>query len=297
MNALDELARSLAQPMPRARAVRLLGGALASAAVSGVFPRGARSAPRRAAGPCDCVAGETPCAIPLGAGCTKVCCVQTGNYPKCCSTVGVEKPAPNCATHPGGVFGGVTSPPRTVCCCPAGARCGDLRAGESGCMNCTLPCGSGCCNPGEFCAAPAQSLCCKTGESACGDICCKTGQFCANRKTALCCNAGQVGCGDKCCPQGKVCRHKACGCPTGTKKCGSTECCTRNEVCTSVRPGHRQQTCCPKTRWTGSGCCPSGTVGRRTPSQSCCPPGNPDCCQGVTCGLFKTCVSGVCRRI
>ncbi len=106
---LDDIARTLAQPMPRKRAVRLLGGALVSATVSSVVPRAAR-----ATLPCDCSPGENACGIPLGAGCTKVCCVQSSNFPKCCKWIGIAKPAPGCGTHPGGTFGGIVEKPRTV---------------------------------------------------------------------------------------------------------------------------------------------------------------------------------------
>jgi hypothetical protein len=63
---LDELARSLARPVPRRSALRLLGGALVAAGVSGLLPSRGRAAP--ADDPCPTCAdrpNSTPCCVRL----------------------------------------------------------------------------------------------------------------------------------------------------------------------------------------------------------------------------------------
>lgn len=98
---LDELARAMARPMPRSRAVRVFGSALVTAVVpSSVRAAAAHASPRSAgacppAPTCDSKPGTSFCGIPnIGNdGCTRyiyVCCPTTGPNaaPKCCKGKG-----------------------------------------------------------------------------------------------------------------------------------------------------------------------------------------------------------------
>jgi len=134
---LDELARTLVKPMPRSRAVRLLGGALVSAAIPALRPRRASGAPKRAFDPCDhplrCV-GKQTCGIPdPNAGpspipvCGVTCC--TALLPQCFKwpelqgrQVTARQLNGSCQTAVG-----------ISCCCPPGTKRGDLAAGELAC--------------------------------------------------------------------------------------------------------------------------------------------------------------------
>jgi hypothetical protein len=124
---LDDLARALTRPMPRSRVLRLLGGALASAAVSPLRPRLAGGATKRPLDECDhplrCVGKKTcglrdpkagPSPIPV---CNVACCDDY--LPVCCKWPGYmgsfQVRNGSCAVGGGG----------TVCCCPAGYSCGE----------------------------------------------------------------------------------------------------------------------------------------------------------------------------
>ena len=314
---LDGLARSLAQPMPRRRALRVLGGAVASVAISGAgaVPRSAWAS--AAADPCTCSPGPPAarCGEPLGAGCTKLCCVQGSTLPKCCRWIGTNRVFPassnySCANHQGGTFGTppnqVVSPARTLCCCPANTFCpADVAVAQQPCIPCTASgeerCGGNCCKRGDHCASASISLCCRNGEIRCGQKCCPSG-ICA-KKTGVCCEPGQkVGCrGTKCCYPTQICSGGKCRCATGWAKCGDELCCNkRTEVCSPFRGLRKTPYCCPKPRWMASAsrCCPPGTVGINGVLPACCPPGDPDCCAGVNCALKGTwCVRGTCHRM
>ena len=194
---LDDVARSLAQPMPRRRAVRVLGGAIASVAMSGVISRGARAALGQT-DPCACSPSQpaTRCGIRRGAGCTAVCCPTAGNWPKCCQWPGVDHLFPNssswsCINKPNS---GPGFEAHTICCCPANTRCGSPTAGQLPCVPCPTgrrPCGHRCCDRGKYCANDRLSLCCSKGQVRCGQRCCRQGS-CADPGASLCCTSGQT---------------------------------------------------------------------------------------------------------
>jgi hypothetical protein len=117
VSVLDDLARSLASPMPRSRALRLLGGALVSAATAGVLGRA--PAPARAsrlAGTCTgpssgVLAYEFFCAPHSNAG--PECGPPRGGVPDCCDARG-----PKCCSD------GPPDNGRTGhYCCEAGCDC------------------------------------------------------------------------------------------------------------------------------------------------------------------------------
>ena len=151
---LDELARTIASPMPRRRALRMLGGALVTVAVpSAVRPRRAFAGmlqPGTSVGLC-----EKDCG-----GAFPVPCICPGPDPKYCyETCGI--PGSRCCCYKN-----ADGEPTGAAACPPGTRCGNPAAGESNCM-CINTCGSpfSCCGADEYCANPQRSSAASTGNA------------------------------------------------------------------------------------------------------------------------------------
>jgi hypothetical protein len=164
---LDELARTLAKPMPRSRAVRLFAGALVAAAVPMARPglKGATAGSLHPAtcddpGTCSNPSFPKVCGCDFLAGCYRDCCAPGDT---CC-----KRPNPS-----------GTGPPCEKACCPKGTRCGDPAAGEPICVaGCEgTSCGTTCCKEGEYCCSRTFSFkaphCCEYEDAkkdACKDI-------------------------------------------------------------------------------------------------------------------------------
>lgn len=291
---LDDLARALAEPMPRRRVLRLFGGVIVAAAV----PGSALARPRRRGALC--VAGETVCQTSP----TKYTCCNEFN-PVCCKS------------------------PSALLCCKEGCSCGTDARGYPDCVRCPRcakgfqECGkSGCCEPGKVCASTSGDvLCCRRGEAGCGSRCCARGLRCADPKKETCspCPKGQQACGEKCCPKGKTCCDSRKGlccdkkgatccdqgeagralwiCCNAPRRClryadvpkvsrccpedrivepvaGSQYCCPVTHVSIGGKPGKTGKECCPRSKVCGSGknvtCCTSGTVADLDANQRCC---------------------------
>lgn len=233
---LDELARSMAQPMPRRRALRLLGGALFTIAVPGVATTKARAASAK------CGAGEIECRCDCRGGTCRDC----------------------------------TGPICLVNCCRTkyGEYCDCAFAGACRAKPCSKPCPSGyrCCEDDEFCANSQQKLCCKIGERGCGPRCCQPNEECrtirigtgSERVCTKRCPQGQAWCGkDTCCPRKWKCINEKSGlckrCWPDEEECTETKtCCNRKTTQCCGTAG-----CCPKSRT----CCNQGKT------QKCCPAG------------------------
>jgi hypothetical protein len=305
MSALDDLARNLATPMPRRRAVYVLGAALVTAAIPGIRPRTAQAGTLAlgkfsADAPCSGAGGKF-CGFAVNGGYNYGCCgsqtvpfvccnhnKESGSW--CCDEGYTCGPGYKLGTAPQG------AKPNCICngvacgnkCCPKGKDCDN---GE--CVDCTEEhkCGTSCCKPGQFCASKRQSLCCEDGSNYCAVLprpgsggkpgkvsCCPSGTTCcANDKRSDCCKPGQK------CVSGK------CACPDGKPTCGG-ECCTGGKVCSKGK-------CCPKNR-TNCGddyCC--GSNGTACSKGKCCPKGmvncggNGKCCEQVDC-CGDTCCQG-----
>jgi hypothetical protein len=298
---LDELARSMAKPMPRRRALRLLGGALVSVAVPGIATTKARAASA------SCRAGEIVCK-----------CACKGD--KCTDCTG-----PICLVN----------------CCRSdlGEYC-DC-AGHAGCWvkPCSKPCPSGtkCCGDDEFCANSLQKLCCKRGQRGCDLECCEPNEECRKIRVGtaskdICtkrCPPNRAWCGrDNCCPPKWKCinertglckrcwpEEEECGkkcCDKKTSRCcGKAGCCPKNRACCNIgkeqkccpagqkcaipilggdigiKPGTKV-VCCPTARFSENPklCCPPGQVALNTPGFRTPPPGiSPFCCPpSLICG-------------
>ncbi|MEZ5098570.1 MAG: hypothetical protein R3C15_01920 [Thermoleophilia bacterium] len=161
----DELARSLARPVPRRSALRLLGAALVAAAVPAVRTAGARAAAPGGDDPCPTCAGRpgtAPCCVRLSATTARIAIGQCYDLDteQCCTGVvaytrdGLPT-AWICQKHE------VCNPDgEAICACPGGSpRC----SGE-------------CCPLGARCVEGA--CVCKDERDPCKGICCKKGEEC-----------------------------------------------------------------------------------------------------------------------
>jgi len=228
---IDDLARALVQPMPRRRALRVLGSTLVAVAVPGMRP-GPAFARRRAT--CDAGCG------PDVRACPKVVNLGTGP-PLCCGA-----PARRYSCE-GSIFEPVCV---DRCKGPNDIPCTGKKD-QDGCSAftcCKRPefkgCDDGDCIPN--CGWPAGS--CKR---TCGKTCCERGEICNNGKCVGCgFNAQPCGSGD--------CKETRC-CKTGTRCCfnqGSTACCGPDQTCKAQGVKQAVCKCKPgKGRTCGSDCC------------------------------------------
>src|SRR4051794_34247439 len=249
--ALERIARAAATPVSRRRALRVVGGALLTAALPGSVFRPARAAAQGG--------GCSNCGVEHGAGCV-------GNF-KCGE--GALKDEPVCCRYPGyfGSFdnsrGGTcaqaggqgNSPPGgTACCCPTGYSCGDPEVAVCVCPN---PCGEpiDCCRPDQACIEPSYGA---DGE---GDFICDPGcesyhcrselgvHCCFEEDDEYCCGTGCCDdfsecCGGDhastnwCCPalDGYACGGDAfeCGCDR-LQQCEDGGCCPKGQICFGKR--------------------------------------------------------------
>ncbi len=309
MSALiDELARSLARPMPRRTALRLVAGSLAGLAVAGVRPRWAFAQ--------NCGPGAQEC------GGSSLDCYRPGRD-TCCP---YRPPADPLGSDV------LFDVPNGVCCydergnanpvLPGWQCCSDGHACAPG-VEC---CSTFCCQRGEYCANPTSGVCCKRGESLCRNSCCRVNEECfgtgSARRCIPKCPQGRARCGpDKCCPRGRrcanprtgickpcrddqeACERKCCNRRT-TRCCGKAGCCPNGRFCCNTAngraccpPEHKCRTpilrgnigvlpgtppiCCPPERVNSNPdlCCPRGMVALNTRGFRIPPPGiPPDCC-------------------
>ena len=173
--SFDDLARALAQPMPRRRALRLLGGAVAMAAVPGLGPQLARAGSKATCGP-----GTEPCSSANG---LKLC-MPTGGV--CCYF------SPETSGYTFGLLKG----------CAPGSRCGSGNPGDQ-CV---------CDGEYDFQSGRCVSAPCK-GARKCGSKCCREGEVCKNAATSTCaCLGGGEYCAplNRCCDPGQRCEDGRC---------------------------------------------------------------------------------------
>lgn len=273
---LDELARTLAEPMPRRRAARVIGASLVAVAVPGVSPRIARAGlatPRRGGATCpdgsECGAGESCCDEPNVRGVYN--CRRPGQV-CCCGNA-------------------ICNPPKERCWCPS------REAGGVCAPNCPLVygrgfknCGAVCCQPHQRCADELQGTCvsceqegkqtCRSYDSKSSVRCCPatrtpgaTSSCCANMTSTACCGEEQT------C---KATRGPArCVCAAGTK-C-ELECCKRGHVCCDGKCCPKGQVCVAKIELVDEFFQMTRTCRRR--------------CNGTACGVGHCCGSGTkCQR-
>jgi hypothetical protein len=292
--SVDVLARSLATAMPRRRALRLLGSALALAALPAgrATPGEAARAARPITGP-GRAARVVPPTGPFGepVPCGDVVCNPTYNCVKCCmqSTGQPGSCCPcysNCSPTGSGLCAeAFACPPDArpycgkhgVCCAPnefcfKGSICVPI------CEKGEERCDEDCCAKGFECVnakVPGQPLrrqCfpkCPGGRVRCGLGCCeRRNEKCIDARVALCaqCEPGHQPCGKKCCPKGTSCcdsKKRLC-CKRGSETCagfgGTAKCCPKGTSACEDAPGSGKATCCKKGEVCAQIADPSGTV-------------------------------------
>lgn len=248
---VDDLARTLAQPMPRRRALRVLGGSVLAATLPGLSP------------------GQSGAAVsrPVARRAASITCQNLTQSWTCPTRKYIT-----CGTSPGECIDACQGPGRVGCgsgdsfdcCIDALGRDGYIVCRNGRCVpSCKAiqdstperltACGEECCFPNEVCRQGRCVRPCPGGRAPCGTTCCKPGQTCTRGR---CCPNGRV-CGETCCPTGQKCALS-----------GSRRVCCANDRIVSRQIRGRE------TRF----CCPTGTR-RAAPFEACCPPGDPDCCE------------------
>lgn len=277
---LDDLARTLAQPMPRRRALRVLGMSVAAVAVPGMRPslaRGARAAaPHCTQGAKCCGHDERVCGRPGKEYCCRapswqIHCGARGT--KCVNTCTGEDNFPCTALipHPESGING-------VCC-------------DRFLHNLCLPVGrpATCCYGSPITCKPMGKAQCRrlgpdpSQERARNDR--RPPAFWAPSEEwkPSCCFAAYT-CGGVCCEPPNFCNNnRRCQCPSGGVSCDGRTCCPAPKNCT---------TCVERTSLArfdgndvyardvqaGKQCCPAG--------QRCC---RTKCCRGNSCCGEKCC--------
>jgi hypothetical protein len=220
---LDDLARTLAEPMPRRRALRLLGGTLAAAVVPGMRPSGTwASTPGTRT--CQNVRGQVwtcPVRKYLQCGPTpdNPCideCTGPGRIP-CPSSGGFDC----CMDH---ALDGSVACKNGTCqlTCKGVEKSGSVKLTE---------CGEECCTPQQQCKSGKRVGKCLPGR-VCGNTCCPSGQKCAfSGSRRVCCSGKSIVSREIrgretrfCCPPGtrRAPPFEAC-CPPGDPDCCEDE--------------------------------------------------------------------------
>jgi hypothetical protein len=164
--SFDDLARDLAAPMPRGRAVRMLAAGLVVASVPGLTARRARAAGQQK----PCSTGGTFCGNvnPLG---------QIGYNIGCCLGGPNETRTVCCPGKP---------PDIGSLCCPTGYTCGNTTPNARENCKCAskVVCGGKCCAKGQYCETrligddTCEKRCPVTGEQKCIGVCCTKNETC-----------------------------------------------------------------------------------------------------------------------
>ena len=291
---LDELARSMAKPLPRQRVLRLLGGALVGIAVPG-FATTARARAASSFHRCVPEGGELcecNCGGPNGDICQRICCTPKEEY---------------------------------TC------KCGSVAEG-AGCK-CIRPCGSACCKRGQYCASAKNALCCNTSrgqgeEESCvsgrAAVCCPPGLKCCSwNEVVTCCNALTQTCGRAtgtcACKRGNTqrCGRDCCN-PKSQKCCPGPglqkHCAPKDSICCGYKWCPKTQKCCkgaggggiyPGIAGTSASCQPKGfeccgSGGYNPETRKCCGDGlvcfkNETCCDRECCSGGKVCTPEGCK--
>lgn len=313
---LDELARLLAEPMPRRRAIRVLAGAAVGAAVPMARPPRARGTLPPVSG---CRTGEFLCKCPSKNGLFfKLCCPGDGSYK--CECFSDRAQCTHVRKCPNG---------EKTCgdkCCRQNQECVVFTAGGGTQYVCSDKCPPGqaacggdvCCPKGQSCLDPVKHLCgvCPPSRPIkCGKQCCTRAGGCCDRTKGLCCKPGEK-CGSWPPNFHICCKHHSCQATSGT----APFCCNgADDVCVpQFQPGSSgfgpsdARVCCPPERLvtgggTGVSCCPPGQVpapngkvvvgpglsGVCCPADSLCGTGADATC----CPTGRTCCNGTCIDI
>ena len=257
----DDLARTLASPMPRRRALRLAGVAALAAVVPGLRPRAALgTSPCGPDTPCSSLCQLPPhvgaCGIPIHNSCgQELChfgyggCMVAGDV--CCKT----------------------GPDPWIC--PKNYKCAAKHSAQPNCIGCPeglFPCGKRCCSTRyaerQVCYRGECLKKCPPNTTECGGgkqrYCCPPNQECRNGK---CCN--KCGGNGTCCdPATTYCCRE----PGDPKSPG--RCCKKDkETCCGVGPdGAQKRMCCPKPNKCVKQLPPGKGGFTKSSPWVCCPP-------------------------
>jgi hypothetical protein len=212
---MDMVARTLAIPMPRRRAIGLMAGALLAG--SAWRPGRARAVTCGGAFPKKCKhsGGAEVCTTADGSCCeTKNCIVGCTGCQTCSG--GTCSDTPTMCGHPDCGFTDATVRPKF--CSVTGTVtyfCTDSKP---------VPQTAGwCCRAGETCNTGKFGECTCTGEICKGDaLCCQKGTLCVDSFfSSPYCTPGcgprhdRQPCGGRCCTDSQICTITGCGCPSG----------------------------------------------------------------------------------
>jgi hypothetical protein len=254
---IDQLAREVAEPMPRRRAVRIIFGTLAGVAFGATRPPSAQAI--------ICTPPEYHCDCPASNGLFYRWCCSPNEDCKCI-------PPPNggayCQCNPSHKCGSS--------CCQVDEFCGDKASGTC-CKQHQVACGKTCCAEGTECANADIEYCCGRAERAC-----------QGTSTVSCCSPSEACCNGRCCAPGLRCHKGKCQkCPPKTKECGDTHCCERRETCCNGKCCGKKQHCCFDDHCCDDGqtCCGDG---------KCCDAKDEKCCGDHCCGKDQDCCGKGC---
>lgn len=172
---LDDVARRLAEPMGRRRAIGVIGGAVAGTALGGLWPR------RASAQYGDCLPGSSVCRPGPP---NNVCC---NDATQDCINDEVHicrdkpTPCPSGTTHCGGKY--------DFSCCEEGFECKDSVC-VPGCPPETSRCGQTCCGKTQLCQDGRCVKRCPSDRVRCGSKCCPKpdrGRVVCGQLNAQCC--------------------------------------------------------------------------------------------------------------
>jgi hypothetical protein len=225
---IDDLARALAEPMARRRALSTIGVTLAAAVVPGVRPGAAPAARRIACFPNPCAGGRCCSTSDLTAD---WCCGSRGtaDFYFCGSKKG--ECIDRCVQA--GKEGGTGPWERCVTdqqervCCPPSQECTAWRLGTSPSSKLRRGCMSRCRTIERKCGIDLQNRCCPKDQVCCGDgefkQCCPLNHVCVKVQTdhgkyfKKCwekCKRGEKRCGLLCCKKTRIETL-----PSGFKRC------------------------------------------------------------------------------
>jgi len=247
----DDLARALVEPVPRSRALRLMGSILVATSLPGAAFARNRRPTRRTAFECkeeagfggqECCSGDICCG-------KKNCCSGGQRCDPDGKCISCPKPLKKCGPK----------------CCPTKSKCCKRPRSE-------LPPGWPereryvCCYEPNECD---DGVCgCPDGKGVCGKTCCKKGEHCSaclqSRFDSATEYAGRL----KCCGKGTECCGSAC--------IDRKRTCCYGKPCPASKPYCSETgTCCAEEQFAiqddGTGiCCPDGTVA--TPEGACAGP-------------------------
>lgn len=225
---IDDLARTLAEPMPRRRALSAIGVTLVAAVVPGIRPGGAPAARRIACYPDPCARGKCCSTADLSAD---WCCGSKGtaDFYFCGSKKGTcidrcKQAGIDAGTGPWDRC--VTDQEERICCHPS-QECTNWRSSASPSSRVRRGCLNKCRKIERKCGIDTVNRCCPKDQACCGDgefkKCCELDDVCVRvqmdyrKYFKLCyrrCKPGERRCGLLCCRETRIETL-----PSGFKRC------------------------------------------------------------------------------